>query len=541
MYDALSDAAHEHQFQSEVENRAKEIKQDFLVYRGIYPLTLLDRDGEFLKNHIMEGVTATMNPDTPSQRRLLIAKNYFDQQFADLRDKFAVDRFVEECLTLRDSIEDLELMVYSVAANNLERATLIFESVNDRGLHLSTLDKTKSFLMHMVYLAADEENDDLPNTIDRIQQSFGKMYNHYQEILETGHGSDIDDDNIQRYHYIQFANWSDSDEHRSSNLLETLKRDIRSKYEQDPEQCIEFIDEYTKSLEAAFLELRRILTYSEDATVAALIDRIHRLRHEVKFYPLLIAVWPMLKSPKQKMTLCKSIEIFILRVYSIGNYRRDTARSKLFRCARDVADSNETPGNEDTEDDVGSSFLRYCVMRLGDIMDDYESDDHFRRTLTSKNMYSKAASQDLRYLFYVYSKKRSEDEREPLSYDLGQMMGSKYTIEHIWPQTPKEGEYPFQSSGEYDSRKDRYDEHIDRLGNLSVASKNWNSKYGNDSYSDKKENYLRSGLWVQKEVGERYDEWSIENIENRESSLIEFVMNEWPSPRVLLEDNEASG
>lgn len=40
----------------------------------------------------------------------------------------------------------LEIMKHVVETD--EEAVLIFETVNDRGMTLSTLDKTKSFLMH---------------------------------------------------------------------------------------------------------------------------------------------------------------------------------------------------------------------------------------------------------------------------------------------------------------------------------------------------------------------------------------------------------
>jgi hypothetical protein len=42
-----------------------------------------------------------------------------------------------------------------------------------------------------------------------------------------------------------------------------------------------------------------------------------------------------------------------------------------------------------------------------------------------------------------------------------------------------------------------------------------------------------SKLWVQGEIGE-YEEWSVENIEDREAALKEYVMDMWTTPSTRL-------
>jgi hypothetical protein len=93
--------------------------------------------------------------------------------------------------------------VYTV--DNPEQATLIFESINDRGIGLSNLDKTKSFLMHKVYLTQGA-NPRSGVSVKGVQQRFGRIYRWMQDILETDRVSDIGEDQIQRYHYISTIN-----------------------------------------------------------------------------------------------------------------------------------------------------------------------------------------------------------------------------------------------------------------------------------------------------------------------------------------------
>jgi len=501
---------------------AKEMEESFLVEDNIYFLKLLDEeDWKYLKRIIEDD--PQRDPDRPSQQLMIDAKEYFDDQLEELREDSNLDpvEVANELRQLWESILNLELMVYVVDADSPEKATLIFDSVNDRGRALSTFDKTKSFLMRMVYLAAEDE-DEGQRLINRIRDAFGEMYNDHQRMLNSLYVDDISDDAVQRYHFITFFDWSQREDHQTPTFLDLLKERIRTLRENDPDACLEYISDYTDSLESAFNALGDILAYRDDDDIADLIDRIHKLRHATKFYPLLIKSWPNLDE-NERQELLDAIETFIFRVYAIGNHPNYTGRSSVQTLARDT--DEESP-------------LDVWMRGIVDIMNRYEDDDQFRRSLSSSDLYTKASSQDLRYLFYFYNEYRAEEEGERGSISLDEAMGDDYTIEHIWPQTPDE--LPIDEAGEYASPEQRYDAHVDRLGNLTLASRSWNSTWGNVEFDRKRdEGYEKSKLWVQWEVQE-YDEWSIENIEERERELIEdFVMEKWDTPDTRLTDIEA--
>ncbi len=500
---------------------AAEMEETFLVEDNIYFLKLLDEeDWKYLRRIIEDD--PQRDPDRPSQQLMIDAKEYFDEQLEELREDPDLDpvKVANELRQLWESILNLELMVYVVDADSPEKATLIFDSVNDRGRALSTFDKTKSFLMRMVYLAAEDE-DDGQRLINRIRDAFGEMYNDHQRMLNSPYVDDISDDAVQRYHFITFFDWSKREDHQTPTFLDLLKSRVRTLREENPEECLEYISDYIDSLENAFNALGDILAYSEDDDIADLIDRIHKLRHATKFYPLLIKAWPDLTA-EERRDLLDGIETFIFRVYSIGNHPNYTGRSSLQTLARDTG--------------TGSP-LDVWMRGIVDIMNRYEDDAQFRRSLASSNLYSKSSSQDLRYLFYFYNEHRADEERESGSISLDEAMGDNYTIEHIWPQTPDE--LPIDEADEYASAKERYDAHIDRLGNLTLASRSWNSTWGNVEFDRKRdEGYEKSKLWVQWELQD-YDEWSIENIETRASALSEdFVMAKWNTPETRLTDIE---
>ncbi|SIR60710.1 DUF262 domain-containing protein [Natronorubrum daqingense] len=513
MIEFLEQIAPKTAHEEEILNDVEEMRKKILVEDNIYFLKLLDgEDSEYLER-IIDGRNLS-EPERPSQRKMIEAKEYFDDQLEELWEQPEVEaiEIATELKQLWETILDLELMVYVVDAENPEKATLIFDSVNDRGRALSTFDKTKSFLMRMAYLAAEDE-DDGQGTIRQIRQAFGQMYDDHQRMIDSPYIDDIEDDAVQRYHFITFFDWSDRQDHQTPAFLENLKSHVRSLREKDPEACLEYIQEYVESLERAFDNLGNILSHRKDDEIADLIDRIHKLRHATKFYPLLLKAWPHLDREGRRKLL-DAIETYIFRVYAVGNHPTYTGRSSLQTLARDTTET---------------SSINVWIHKIVNIMHRYENDSQFRRVLSSSDLYTNVTSQDLRYLFYFYNEHRAVDEGETGSISLDDAMGENYTIEHIWPQSPDE--LPIEEPGDYPSAQARYDAYKHRFGNLTLASKSWNSKWGNKDFQTKRdEGYEKSKLWVQWDLQD-YDEWSVKSIGEREERLIQFVMDKWDTPR----------
>lgn len=521
MTECLEEIAPETDHEVEILNDVEEMRETLLAEDNIYQLQLLDEEDNKYLEWLLTG-NDVHDPERPSQRKMIEAKDYFDEQLADLTASPDIDPVdvATKLKQLWETILELELMVYVVDAANPEKATLIFDSVNDRGRSLSTFDKTKSFLMRMAYLAAEDESE-AQATIRQIRRSFGEMYNDHQTMLESPYGSDISDDDVQRYHFISFFDWSKNEEYSDPTFLSELKEHISTLRRENPQECIEYIRDYTASLERGFDALARVLARTGDDEIADLVHRIHQLRHATKFYPLLLKAWPTLDDEGRRKLL-DAIETYIFRVYSIGNHRSHTGESSLYVRTRDI--------NDDSPPDV-------WVGKVVTVMNRYEDDSQFRRSLSADDLYSKVSSQDIRYLFYFYNKHRAEEKGERGGPTLTEAMSNEYTVEHIWPQSPVE--IPIADQGEYPSPDARYEAHVDRLGNLTLASREWNSRWGNVEFEKKRdEGYVKSKLWVQWDIQDDYNEWSIDNILDREETLKEYVLEKWATPETRLGDIE---
>jgi len=451
MTECLEKIAPETDHESEIFDDIEEMREALLVEDNIYQLQLLDEEDNKYLEWLLTGHDVR-DPERPSQRKMIEAKEYFDEQLDDLTARPDVDpvEVATELKQLWETILELELMVYVVDAANPEKATLIFDSVNDRGRSLSTFDKTKSFLMRMAYLAADDESE-AQATIHRIRQLFGEMYNDHQTMLESPYVTDISDDDVQRYHFISYFDWSNSDEYSDPAFLDELKEHVRTLRRENPEACLEYIRDYTNSLERGFNALSKVLDRTGDDEISNLVHRIHRLRHATKFYPFLLKAWPTLDNGG-KRELLNAIETYIFRVYSMGNHRSHTGESSLYVRTRDIS--------KDSPADV-------WVSKVVSLMNRYEDDSQFRRSLSARDLYSKASSQDLRYLFYFYNEHRAGKEGERGGPTLVEAMSNEYTVEHIWPQSPED--IPLNDAGEHPSPEARYEANVHRLGNLTIC------------------------------------------------------------------------
>ncbi|MDY6775199.1 MAG: DUF262 domain-containing protein [Halobacteria archaeon] len=194
-----------------------------------------DQDKEFFRDSLFG--SSSLEPETPSQKRLERARDFFESEFEGL----------PEDVTVKDLSERLryDCTLNVVEIDEASEAASVFESLNDRGKPLSSLDKTKSFLMYM-----DDRSGDDGGLEERIRQRFGSIY-HELFVLTNGHDrvSEFTEDSVQRFHWGIYDGY-DPDEYFSS--LDSLKSRLREKYRSGEHDAVQDeIDEYTRNLREA--------------------------------------------------------------------------------------------------------------------------------------------------------------------------------------------------------------------------------------------------------------------------------------------------
>ena len=128
-------------------------------------------DGDFLNQLLFEPETINGDAiDKRSQKYMFSAKKLFTAFSNSLTEAEIEERII----FIRDNIEVLVFNVDSQA-----QAVKMFSIINDRGLPLRILDKTKSILMLYSTLHLKEKLN------DTINDSFEKIFDAYDELKET--------------------------------------------------------------------------------------------------------------------------------------------------------------------------------------------------------------------------------------------------------------------------------------------------------------------------------------------------------------------
>ncbi len=455
-----------------------------------------DQDGEFFRDSLFG--SANLECETPSQERLEYAKEYFESEFEDLPVREISERLRYDC-----KINVVEIDSDSEAAS-------IFESLNDRGKPLSSLDKTKSFLMYM-----DDRSSNRGALEIKIKQRFGSIYRELF-VLSNGHDrvSDFDEDSVQRFHWGIYDGY-DSDEY--FNSLDTLKDRLRERYRDGEHDTVQDeIDEYTQNLREATSAFAALFNPSQRPDeVESALRRLLALGRVANVLPILMAAQMEYGDDESnKMAdIIRACETLVFRVYATDGRRSDTGRGRLVRLAHSIH--------------ADDSYLFEDVLnRLDSITRIYTDDDRFERNLRDPDFYESISSQDIRYLFYHYGQNLDIEIREDVQRDLEQILSTSFEVEHILARKLAEEHIPENLHGEFD-------DHVHRLGNLTVASEYWNKNYGNLPFEQKKiapegreAEYKSSNLRVQQSLAD-YDEFGRAEIEEREQKIVDFALEEW--------------
>lgn len=502
------------------EEDAEDTRNWYIANRDGYKLSLMGEDERFFKEYVLGGIeageTTSSYPEettTPSQGRLKDAKEFFNKELMAKQEELS--DFDDYCRNLKSQIEDLDLMVYPVESE--ADAVRIFEVVNDRGRHLTELEKTKSFLMHQLYLNIPEEDEGLlTERLEQVRDYFGEIYSLIDKISDHSNTSNLDEDRIQRYHYILWdTEWTTSRTRRYyQNHLDHLKQKFR---DYDSNTVLEKTIQYTRELRDSFHAVKD-LAYreTESKRIEARLERLFVLGRLANFYPLLIASW--LKYDRDGVfdesdftAIAEKIETFIFRVYSAQQRPGNTGRTRFYPLGRDVYQ-----GRRDADEVVG---------KLTDHINFYCDDDQLLNVLNGQDVYSHYGNRagELRYLLYFYEQSLENE----LEFDLTEFVNNEadedITIEHIWPQNTNKLDLS-------DDEKQKHSEFKHRLGNLALMTGSWNSSQSNQPFSKKKERYAESKIRMLNKVASE-PEWGPTQISEREETMLEFIVDRWPDAK----------
>lgn len=493
------------------------LKRIYIQDIDTYKLRVLDIDNDFFESYILKDPKSGYNEaETPSQRRMLKAKECLGKWIEEHPDK--TKDFIKK-------IGSMKVLTYSV--EDRSEAALMFETTNNRGKSLTSLEKAKSLLMHKTYLASGNPEIGL----DRLQKRFSIIYREYEKIEETrkirGEFGKTAEDMILQYHFIAFENWKDKDYIDSVRMInQQINELIKAVRLKDADA---FIDRYSRELKESFGIMKRLLK-SRDS---CLLD-IFALNRPAAFYPLLIKAYKFDKPNRRQNfeKIKRLIEIICFRFGIIGS-RSDKGVSQLYGLARDfVRDIDQREFNLESKFNQLISDLKKFVNRHCD-------DALFTDRLRARGFYEDVDRSDQRYLFWKYENYLREKSGYPemMSHDefITTNPRSKLSMEHIIPQNPEESKVVVDNSilsiTDFESPEFK-ENYLHSIGNLTIDPLSANARKSNQDFEDKDQKYFRRApLMTQNELidflNHETGQWDEVSISNRADKIVEFALERW--------------
>ena len=492
----------------ELNKDVNKLEEDYLRYGNIYKLDLMGEDKEFFRDNVINNKDFPEELLTPSRKRLKEAKEFYKDRFDLIKKEKEHNEYKKFLMDFKRKIDDMDVIRYEV--ENDADAVLIFETVNDRGKLLTNLEKTKSFLMHAVYLAEDEG---LEENLDYINNSFSSIFRWFEDIKRTERGKNLREDDVQRYHFLIYPELKNRKE-TSYKYIDYLKDKIKTLYRNDEKKSLEYALEYTENLKTAFYALKEIITYNKKDEIEDVLNKIFAQERVANFYPLLIAVWIKYRNnniknhytKNQLLRILKLIEMASFRIYAIGKRRSNSGQGMLYTLGYEVHKTN-----------LDFELLEKSLIE--DLLEFYANDKNFKRDLKSENFYNKISKNDIKYLLYDYEKSLME---EPLEIPLENILVPDFQIEHVWPNNPSKLNLSPEENLIHEQNKDR-------LGNLTIALKQWNGSWGNKPFDKKKKKYNESALKIQNSLAKN-DNWGENEIRKRENVIVRYALERWKIP-----------
>ena len=454
---------------------------------GIIKLRPVDYDRGFYDTVIVDNKNE-LCAETPSQKRMIDAKIYFEKTLGELG--------TNEILNIFSVLE--EAQVNCIELQGKKDSALMFELQNNRGKELSNLEKLKSFLMYQLYVVSDAKETD--SNITYVADKFDPIYRLINDLKvksDSGNLKELSEDRIFTYHCYAYTLKGYG--YRSVD-------DIADEYKKATQDKVEWIKTFTDELYSTFSNIKYMQNI-EDKYLSELIF----MGIPYFIYPFLIKGMKYLKDDKEKLSgLFRTMEILSFR-YKLINSRSDLV-SKLYPTLRNFK-GDVLALNTEVEKVLNDNW--------------YWSDERMMEFLDA-NMYQNSM---VNYVLWEY-----EHSLQLKGYDTNKIKIDKEQIEHISPQTTDQ---EWVESG-YEVNKDKMyteefvDEYLNCLGNLLLISGSHNASIGNKPFSQKLKTYKENPILKQQvEIINFLDEkrkrskWDSKAISLRHDKIIAFAKKRW--------------
>ncbi len=463
----------------DAENNAKRKEQLQNSYIGyLDPVSLVPRPKLELNRHNNRFYqTYLVSLEKIPQRGLNASEHQLRKAFNWFKDKIKARAGVtqnsgKELASFIDNLVD-KLFFTVITVTDELNAFKVFETLNARGVRLSSTDLLKNYLFSVIS-SQDTHETELRALEDRWERIVGLLGSEsFPEFLRIFWNS--------RNRLV-----------RKSDLFKTIRRRITAR-------------------DAAF-ELLRDLDHSA-AVYAALRDPQDPSWNSDEKIALEQLIMFNVRQPLAMLLSCHS------KFY-------ETERANLTRIIKAVAVVSfrynvicnlQTHEQERLYNDIAWKVSSGVYTRPSDVIsalrEVYPDDNQFKAAFGEKELRTTNSRNKkvVRYILFEMERQRSGQDFD--------FESATYNLEHILPEHPSEAWSHIE-----ESKQDRL---IYRIGNMTPLETSRNRELGNGDYPSKRQVFEQSVFQITKAVAEHYETWDEQKIESRQKQLANVATGIW--------------
>lgn len=446
----------------------------FIGADGDLKLHPLGEDGNFLNKLLFQFDTIDeSNINKRSQKFMFSAKKLFTA-FTNALNQQEIEKRI---IFIRDRIDVLVFNVESQA-----QAVKMFSIINDRGLPLRILDKTKSILMLYSTLHLKEALN------DNINNSFEKIFDGYDDLLVTrdklGILGRLEENTIFTQHYYSSrrlfpSTWNNRDG------ADTIFNNLKNRCEElkdTPDELKVFMERYLTDFENFAVSYSNLIKEVETKSIYQKPFRF--LEFTATLYPLIVRLY-MQGKLDDVLDLLEAVEV---RVYKL---RGTNPIADMYWLSSYVAEQ------EPNQDDIKG--------RLNYIGEKFVNNHVFSNYLDNA-IYQNGS---VRYIL-------SEYNGDNLTYEAFKDL----QVEHIFSKEPNFDTAAYGFTEDYDYEKNR-------IGNLGLLEQSLNKGLGNLPPINKVSGYLNSQITETRDLAGEIQKgnFSKTNVDNRRKKIVDFCID----------------
>lgn len=430
---------------------------DMITLTSVNKLVLNRNNDHFYKTYLSSLQEPPKRGLNASER---LMKNAFDSFSIYLKEKY---KNAEELISFVDNLVN-NLFFTVITVTDELNAFKVFETLNARGVQLSSSDLLKNYL----FSVANEQHQTM---LDELEN----LWSEVSDILKETQISDF----LRIY-------WNSTHKTiRKNQLYKTIRDEIKT-----PAQSFNLVRDMRKKADV-FMALKA----PEDE------------------------MWRNYKEIRENLELLKLFNVtqpFSLLISAYSNLNIHDFETLLSKIVIISFRYNIICGKNPNEQEVFYNKLALDIENNKK----YESND-----ILTSSIYVKDAEfeQTFAYKEFVYSSRNNQIAKYILckieKFDNGLTIDrNEITLEHILPDNPDE-------NWDWDDTKIQQFRY--RLGNMALLEKGKNNDLENVTYSEKKEVYKLSTIPSTKKIGETIEEWTEEVIDSRQTDMARKAKGIW--------------